>query len=279
MWLTRVLSRSVRRTYMELDYVKHMPKEYVEKVKHTVPKKIYTNRYGAPDIVRWTLHPDDYVPSDRRPWELDVFEKNAKRAHDYHLHKLRRKFFELRYKEKVAISPEEWTIFPGDLVQVMVGKDKGKTGVVSYVNKETNAILVRGRHTKLVNDYENISESGINSFYRQAEQPLYIHKGQVKLVDPSDNEPCEAEWVLNEERNEYIRISKRSKFQIPVPQLARATSEYITPDRYVEVEGKDTPAEIVLERTYKPVLKSFEEEIADAMGIQDKRKLQPTYWY
>lgn len=45
------------------------------------------------------------------------------------------------------------------------------------------------------------------------------------------------------------------------------------------MEGKDTPAEVVLEKTYKPVLKSFEEEIADAMGIQDKRKLQPTYWY
>lgn len=53
----------------------------------------------------------------------------------------------LRHEEKVAIAPEEWTIFPGDLVQVMVGKDKGKTGVVSYVNKETNAVLVRGRHT------------------------------------------------------------------------------------------------------------------------------------
>ncbi|VDO36197.1 unnamed protein product, partial [Onchocerca flexuosa] len=225
------------------------------------------------------LHPDDYVPSDGRPWELDTFEKNVQRAHEYHQHKLRHKFFELRHEKKVAIPTEEWTIFPGDLVQVMVGKDKSKTGVVSHVNKETNAVFVRGRHTKLVNDHENFAESGVNSIYRQVEQPLYIHKGQVKLVDPSDNEPCEAEWVLNEEGNEYIRISKRSKFQIPVPQLARATSEYLTPDRYVEVEGKDTPAEVVLEKTYKPVLKSFEEEIADAMGIQDKRKLQPTYWY
>ncbi|VDK77166.1 unnamed protein product [Onchocerca ochengi] len=279
MWPTRVLSRNVRRTYMELDYTKHIPKEYVKKVKRIVPRKIYTNRYGAPDIVRWTLHPDDYVPSDARPWELDTFEKNVQRAHEYQQHKLRHKFFELRHEEKVAIPAEEWTIFPGDLVQVMVGKDKNKTGVVSRINKETNAVFVRGRHTKLVNDYENFAGSGMNSLYRQVEQPLYIHKGQVKLVDPSDNEPCEAEWVLNEEGNEYIRVSKRSKFQIPVPQLARATSEYLTPDRYVEVEGKDTPAEVVLEKTYKPVLKSFEEEIADAMGIQDKRKLQPTYWY
>uniref|UniRef100_A0A1I8EXY6 Large ribosomal subunit protein uL24m n=1 Tax=Wuchereria bancrofti TaxID=6293 RepID=A0A1I8EXY6_WUCBA len=277
MWPTRMLSRSVRRTYMELDFAKHMPKEYVEKVKRTIPKKVYTNRYGAPDIVRWTLHPDDYVPSDGRPWELETFEKNVQRARDYHQHKLMHKFFELRHEKKVAIPAEEWTIFPGDLVQVMIGKDKGKTGVVSRVNKETNAIFVRGRHTKLINDSENFSD--MDPLYRQIEQPLYAHKGQVKLVDPSDNEPCDADWVLNEEGNEYIRISKRSKFQIPVPQLARVTSEYLSPDRYVEVEGKDTPAEVVLEKTYKPVLKSFEEEIADAMGIQDKRKLQPTYWY
>ncbi|MCP9259886.1 KOW domain-containing protein family protein [Dirofilaria immitis] len=196
MWPTRVLLNSVRRTYMELDYAKHMPKEYVKK-----------------------------------------------------------------HEEKVAIPAEEWTIFPGDLVVVMVGKDKSKTGVVSHVNKETNAVFVRGRHTKLINEHENFAGSGMDSLYRQVEQPLYVHKGQVKLVDPSD------------------KISKRSKFEIPVPQLAQATSEYLSPDRYVEVEGKDTPADVVLEKTYKPVLKSFEEEIADEMGIQDKRKLQPTYWY
>lgn len=96
MWPTRVLSRSVRRTYMELDFAKHVPKEYVGKVKRTVPKKVYTNRYGAPDIVRWTLHPDDYVPSDGRPWELETFEKNVQRAREYHQHKLMHKFFELR---------------------------------------------------------------------------------------------------------------------------------------------------------------------------------------
>ncbi|VDN06301.1 unnamed protein product [Thelazia callipaeda] len=276
---TRVLWHSVRRSYLDLDYTKHIPKEYIEKVKRTVPKKIYTNRYGAPDIIRWTLHPKDYVPSDRRPWELDVFEKNSKRAHEYHHHKLMHKFFELRHKKSVAIPREEWNIFPGDLVQVMVGKDKGKTGVVLQVNKETNAVIVRGRHTKLVDDNEKGVASGMLSFYRLIEQPLYIHKGQVKLVDPSDNEPCEAEWVLNEEESEYIRVSKRSGFQIPVPELAQATSEYITADRYVEVEGKDTPANIALEKTYKPVLKSFEEEIADEMGIQDERKLQPTYWF
>ncbi|VDK29866.1 unnamed protein product [Gongylonema pulchrum] len=93
---SRVLCAAARRTYTELDYARHIPKEYVEKVKRTVPKKIYANRYGAPDIIRWSLHPDDYVPSDKRPWELDVFEKNLHREKRYQNYKLAHKFFELR---------------------------------------------------------------------------------------------------------------------------------------------------------------------------------------
>lgn len=56
-------------------------------------------------------------------------------------------FYACRRKESVAIPKEEWTIFPGDVVQVMVGKDKGKTGTVSHVIRETNAVFVMGRHT------------------------------------------------------------------------------------------------------------------------------------
>lgn len=53
MRFTETLYRNARRFYTELDFARHMPKEYVEKVKRTVPKKIYDNRYGAPPIVRW----------------------------------------------------------------------------------------------------------------------------------------------------------------------------------------------------------------------------------
>lgn len=46
--------RAVRRTYADLDYAMHMPKNYVERMKRIVPKKIYGNRFGAPDLIRWT---------------------------------------------------------------------------------------------------------------------------------------------------------------------------------------------------------------------------------
>lgn len=54
MWRRAIGDRGVRRAYAELDFARHVPKEYVEKVKRIVPKKIYGNRYGAPNIVRWT---------------------------------------------------------------------------------------------------------------------------------------------------------------------------------------------------------------------------------
>lgn len=50
-----LLVRAVRRSYAELDYARHMPSEYVERMKRTVPKKVYGNRFGAPAVIRWTL--------------------------------------------------------------------------------------------------------------------------------------------------------------------------------------------------------------------------------
>ncbi|KAK6055459.1 hypothetical protein COOONC_07037 [Cooperia oncophora] len=66
------------------------------------------------------------------------------------------------------------------------------------------------------------------------EQPLNVEKGHVKLVDPNDNEPCDAKWVLNDAGDEYIRISLRSGFEIPVPSQARVTYEYLLPEKYIE---------------------------------------------
>lgn len=57
------------------------------------------------------------------------------------------------------------------------------------------------------------------------------------------------------------------------------TIVYLHNELFSEVEGKDTPSKIVLERTYQPRLMSFEEEIMTDMGIIDERKPKPTYWY
>lgn len=50
------------------------------------------------------------------------------------------------FRKTERVPSEEWTIFPGDVVQVMVGKDKGKQGTVSHVIRDINIVFVQGMH-------------------------------------------------------------------------------------------------------------------------------------
>jgi hypothetical protein len=69
------------------------------------------------------------------------------RERDYHMHLLSKKYFRNRRNTVKPIPAEEWAIFPGDLVEVMVGKDKTLQGTVSHVIREVNAVFVDGLHT------------------------------------------------------------------------------------------------------------------------------------
>ncbi|VDM41570.1 unnamed protein product [Toxocara canis] len=161
----------------------------------------------------------------------------------------------------------------------MVGEDKGKQGTVSHVIKECNSVFVDGMHTILEEEVKDAKQVGLKKMMRWKEQPLDASKQEVMLVDPNDNEPCTAKWVLNDAGDEYIRISERSGYEIPVPSRAAVTYDYLKPENYIEVEGKDTPANLVLQQTYMPKLMSFEEQVMHEMGIKEDRKRKPTYWY
>lgn len=64
----------------------------------------------------------------------------------------------------------------------MVGKDKGKQGVISYVIQERNWVLVEGLNTKIETLGKTKKYAGV---VVQTEQPLLV-TGEVTLVDPSD---------------------------------------------------------------------------------------------
>lgn len=280
MWLSRpALIRSARYASEYLDYARHMPKEYIEKAKRTVPRKIYDNRFGAPPLIRWFLPPEDYLPDKGRPWESAVVLKNLDRVSRYQQKMIASKFFVKRHRTVEQIPDEKWTIFPGDLVQVMVGKDKGKQGVVLKVLRENNSVYVEGLHRVLRKEIKNAKQLGIRENLTWVEEPLDVARDEVKLVDPNSNEACDVEWVLNDSKDEYIRVSVQSGYEIPLPSQAHVTYEYLKPDAYVEVKEKDTLSADVLKRTYTPKLCSFEEEIKEEMGIRDDRIPKPTYWY
>uniref|UniRef100_A0A915LZV8 Uncharacterized protein n=1 Tax=Meloidogyne javanica TaxID=6303 RepID=A0A915LZV8_MELJA len=54
MFKTTILS-APKRNYVNLDYARHMPKAYVDRMKRHVPTKVYDNRFGAPPVHRWAL--------------------------------------------------------------------------------------------------------------------------------------------------------------------------------------------------------------------------------
>ena len=76
----------------------------------------------------------------------------------------------------------------GDTVQVFTGKDKGATGKVISVNRETERVTVEGvnrvtRHTKAGQSARGSRTGGL------VVQESPIHVSNVAVVDPSDKKP------------------------------------------------------------------------------------------
>ncbi|NWR63675.1 RM24 protein, partial [Bucorvus abyssinicus] len=87
--------------------------------------------------------------------------------------------------------------------------------------------------------------------------------------------PTEVAWRYTEE-GERVRVSLRSGRILPLPPHQRRDG--IVPDQWID-GPKDTAVKDALDKTYEPSLKTFEEEIMDAMGIVETRRAKKSYWY
>lgn len=92
----------------------------------------------------------------------------------------------------------------GDLVQIMMGKDKGKTGKIERVLPAKNKVVVEGlnlykRHVK---GFGQGQASEIKVFAR----PLPVSK--VALVDPKTKKPTRVGFKM--EKNTKVRTAKDS---------------------------------------------------------------------
>ncbi|KAI1719227.1 ribosomal proteins 50S l24/mitochondrial 39S l24 domain-containing protein [Ditylenchus destructor] len=276
MRLSRILA--ARRFYTELDYARHFPQAYVDRLKRTVPRKVYDAGVGAPPVIMWRRPPNDYVASTERPWAQSEITKAMEREKEYFNSLLGNKFFKKNKNTIQRIPDEDWAIFAGDKVMVMIGKDKGKRGEVSHVIRDANAVFVDQLNTKL--EDQGLERMGLDKMVHWKPQPLFVDKDEVKLIDPHDDEPCKSKWIVDEEKQKYVRVSERTGYEIVVPLQASVTYEYSPdPSNYIEVEGKDTKADDVLKKTYEPKLCTFEEDIMNEYGIKEDREPKPTYWY
>nr|CAG4641904.1 EOG090X0ADH [Eurycercus lamellatus] len=167
---------------------------------------------------------------------------------------------ELKRKRVVVEPIKEWVFFKGDMVEILVGKDKGKLGIVNHMVEERNWVVVEGLNV----NYRWIGKTDdFPGTLVQSEAPLLVTT-EVALVDPSDRKGTQVEWRYNEQ-GEKVRVSKRTGHIIPIPLSAMETIDYKTKAGYPE-QDKDTLAVDVAAQTYVPQIRTFEMDLLNRSG-------------
>ncbi|XP_055387671.1 probable 39S ribosomal protein L24, mitochondrial [Condylostylus longicornis] len=233
----------------------NLPLEYVERAQRQIYWK--TPKYRANYLPR-TIERKKFRYTTNRPWTAQFKQQNMAGTH----------------RKKVFIEPiQEWSYFRGDRVEVLVGKDAGKQGIISQVIPERNWVIVDGLncHLRKVGAEKNYPGITIKS-----EAPLLV-TCQISLVDPADLQKTDFEWRYTEE-GEKVRVSKRSGRIIPIPSSNEETYDYKTKSAYVE-RDKDTASATVSEITFQPKLRTFEMDLMNEYNIEDNSTPKKTYWY
>ncbi|XP_025070167.1 39S ribosomal protein L24, mitochondrial isoform X2 [Alligator sinensis] len=155
-------------------------------------------------------------------------------------------------------------------VEILKGKDAGKQGLVTQVIQARHWIFVKGMNVH----YRYVGNLGdYPGMYIPSEAPLMIQ--HVTLIDPADRKPTDVEWRYTEE-GERVRVSMRTGRIIPLPEVEHPDG--VVPELWVD-GPKDTSEDDAVAKTYKPSLKTFEEEIMELMGIVETRRARKSYWY
>lgn len=202
-----------------------------------------------------------------REWEKDWrFTKYG----PTHPTELRLNSIHYGHKKPLMTPYYEPYIFEKDMVICMVGKDKGKIGVVAEVFRDVNEVILENMNVR----YEVMNGQ---TFSRMV--PLKL-PDEVKLVDPTDKSPTDILWRYLEDGTR-VRVSKKSGRVIPVPinEEQKTEGDEIAINSYSINKDKDTDKNEVNLVTFKPKLMTFEQDIMDQMGIKEEREYKPTFWY
>lgn len=167
--------------------------------------------------------------------------------------------------DKIKLTPpEKWLIHVGDKVQILKGKDKGKTGTITRIIPERNWVVVGGRNLKYRHERGEVVPE---------EQPL--EHDEVSLLDPVHNEPTDVSLRADEDGS-LVRVSDKSGHIIKQPP--KMLHDWTPINEYME-ESKDTMPQAALERTYVPSVNSMEDELKNIHKIEDDDKKRTFFWY
>ncbi|XP_038693645.1 50S ribosomal protein L24-like isoform X1 [Tripterygium wilfordii] len=142
-----------------------------------------------------------------------------------------------------------WKILRGDNVMIIRGKDKGETGLIKRVIRSQNRVIVDGKN--LVKKHIKQGEGHEGGIFT-VEAP--IHVSNIQVVDPvtgwsfSLQKPCKVGTRYLEDGTK-VRVSRgigASGSIIPRPEILKIR----TTPRPTAAGPKDTPMDLVLEKTY-----------------------------
>ncbi|VVA24318.1 PREDICTED: 50S ribosomal [Prunus dulcis] len=128
-------------------------------------------------------------------------------------------------------------------VMIIRGKDKGETGIIKRVIRSQNRVIVEGKN--LVKKHIKQGQGHEGGIFT-VEAPL--HASNVQVVDPVTGKPVKV-GVKYLEDGTKVRVSRglgASGSIIPRPEILKIR----TTPRPTVAGPKDTPMDVVLEKTY-----------------------------
>ncbi|XP_006364809.1 50S ribosomal protein L24-like [Solanum tuberosum] len=138
----------------------------------------------------------------------------------------------------------QWRILRGD-VMIIQGKDRGETGIIKRVILSQNRVIVEGKN--LVKKHIKQGQGHEGGIFT-VEAPLHV--SNVQVVDPVTGKPTKVGIRYLEDCSK-VRVSRgigASGSIIPRPEILKIR----TTPRPTVAGPKDTPMEVVMERTYDP---------------------------
>ena len=136
-----------------------------------------------------------------------------------------------------------WKGVRGDNVMIIRGKDKGETGTIKRVIRSQNRVIVEGKN--LVKKHIKQGQGHEGGIFT-VEAP--IHASNVQVLDPVTGKPCKIGHKYLEDGTK-VRVSRgigSSGSIIPRPEILMIR----TTPRPTVLGPKDTPMDLVLEKTY-----------------------------
>lgn len=147
----------------------------------------------------------------------------------------------IRTPKPVMDPIKRWRILRGDFVEITSGPHKGKRGTVLEVIRASNRVVVEG--VGFVTKYVPRPDSSRKT-PTVTEAPIPVSR--VQIVCPETNKPTRIVYAFLDDGTK-VRVSKKSGCIVPRPEI-------LSKRRLPRPEAnltKDTPASIVLKRTFE----------------------------